>query len=788
MQRTVHPSHLLAAGIAAVCFSQTVSAKLDPTGDWRFQYAIPHGNTYHAMYAASEESAYFGGDGGVIYHWDGSAWTWMSTPTDRNIYAMHGTGDSNVWACGGNDYSLDIEDRSLIMRHDGSSWQTLPNPADTLGQEPIIRGIYSYGPSDTWVVSDLGAVLWHWDGTDWEYVYPNVGTEGSFNTVLGFPGGELYVAGSHGQILHREGGEWFLEQKTQEGFTTDILQALWGTDPDHVYAGGNNGQIYRRESDGTWSNTGVQTSSDHTIWSAWQRSANEVYLIASNNIRYWDMASEPVKTDFAGQFRGQWYGGAGAGDILFGFGPRGVATEYEITSLGQGTLTPLTAGGEISPNIFIKGATSCGPNGILFYGNVHNSQDQMPLFYYDGLSQKPFVVKVPGMGQYGDITAAVATGPDDIIIAWNDYTSGLGVDHWDGENWTSLNGTGARKPSGAFVLQQLPAGVLYAAEQLRIVRWDGSSWTDIVTAAGLDADNTPLFSCFWARSDSDMYAGTTDGRIYHYNGASWSQQTTPEGFDDGITEMIGTDGEVLAFGRNGAAWRNGGGTWTQYSNVETRVGDNFIGACVSGGNIYAIQQTNSSYLGGGLSRIWSMKSGPLVLEAAGISGDLACIAATGGEVVYTLDGYDTVVTNASAGSAPSIRKAALPLDTWTPIGLHGMEIKRVNAEPEKAVIGTARLDRKPEYLEDQFPDSHLAPHQWMAYQDTTSFGTALGEVYLRLPASGPGNLYRHDGTNWLEIEATYAAGKLETNNPVSLSLWAVDQEPGQESSALWMLY
>jgi hypothetical protein len=106
----------------------------------------------------------------AIYHWAGSSWDYVPNPaetlccqsTDLNTVA--GVAPDDIWAAGayGNE--------PLFMHWDGSSWSIVPAPATT----GTIQEMVAIASDDVWAVdapATLGAgKFYHWDGSSWSIV------------------------------------------------------------------------------------------------------------------------------------------------------------------------------------------------------------------------------------------------------------------------------------------------------------------------------------------------------------------------------------------------------------------------------------------------------------------------------------------------------------------------------------------------------------------------------------------------------------------------------------------
>lgn len=765
---------------------------LDPEGNWTYTHALPGAVEWHGGWAASPNSFYVGGDGGVVMHWNGSTWDWMSTPTDRTVYAIHGSSEDNIWAVGGNSYSFDASDRGAVMRYNGTSWIQLTPPSDGADQEHVFVDVHVFSPSDVWCVPQLGTFLFHWNGAAWEEVYPSMDTEGSFHAIHGFSDGKIYVSGSHGQILSYVSGTWTLEQKTESGgFSTNLLTSLWGPDSNTVYAAGSWGQVYRRESDGTWTDLGFPTSIniDNTINHICGTSAGEIYFIGNHTVRHWDGETTPndiPRDNRTGDFRSQWTGASEAGGTIYCYGRNGVVTSYVPTALGTGTLSNLTAGYEANINMRIKGSASCGEDGILIFGDVYNPTEQMPLIYFDGTLPQTFPVKPEGMATQTDINAVVSDGLDDIVLAWREQFTSGGVARWDGESWTTMRGqTGLYWPVDAVGMVKSSSGRIHAATAFTVVYWDGTEWILILNREDLTEE--PFFTTIWARADNDVYVGTDSGLIYHYNGVSWTKENTPVDIEVPIKTIIGDGTRTYAFGEDGLAWRKNA-TWSQVPEIVARDGEYFVDAALADDSIVAIQNTNPMYTGGGKGRIWKFTGNVCTLELDEITDGLEVIASSASGQVFALNRADFLVRGGT-DLTESLELVQIEPDVWTPLGDGGIEILTDREDLPPMAPSVFAVNRPARLLAVSEAERVPGSVQYLVLQDRSYQGSPLGPARLRVPAESGDSLYRLTGGSWAPVAANYRSGDgiLETVGPVELGHFAIASGGTQPMGTAWIV-
>ena len=156
-----------------------------------------------------------------------------------------------------------------------------------------------------WAANDGGPSSRSLDGKTWEFELISSSRGRRFQRDL--------VGGNRPPFRGRNarpdspptGGEWTLEQKLDEGnFSTNLLQTIWAADFDNIYAGGNLGQLYRRNGDGTWTDLGFGGG----IFNSYNIRAilgnfTHGYLLRDNNmIRHYTGSVIPPITVFSVRF------------------------------------------------------------------------------------------------------------------------------------------------------------------------------------------------------------------------------------------------------------------------------------------------------------------------------------------------------------------------------------------------------------------------------------------------------------------------------------------------------
>ncbi len=187
------------------------------------------------VYAVGYKPASNGAVLTLIEHWDGVAWSVVSSPnansTGNVLTSVTANSSTDIWAVG-DQVAPGIEVRTLALHFDGSTWSVVPTPNPVHGGnqvQNVLTSVVAVAPNDVTAVGFTSAnqteltMVQHWDGTSWKVVAsPNVSnTAGSLNTLRGVTavsGSDLYAVGffsnstTGGQqirlLLHFNGTAW----------------------------------------------------------------------------------------------------------------------------------------------------------------------------------------------------------------------------------------------------------------------------------------------------------------------------------------------------------------------------------------------------------------------------------------------------------------------------------------------------------------------------------------------------------------------------------------------------
>lgn len=155
------------------------------------------------VYGFAGGPTYMAGDGGTILRYEQGTFTRMTTPGTDTVFGLWGASADDVWAVGG---AVGGANGAFAWRLQGDTWSEAPGfPAD-LSATSAMWKIYGRSASDAWIVGTNGKTV-RWDGAQLTAV--DAGVRESLFTVHG--DGERYVAvGGFGTglILENTDGTW----------------------------------------------------------------------------------------------------------------------------------------------------------------------------------------------------------------------------------------------------------------------------------------------------------------------------------------------------------------------------------------------------------------------------------------------------------------------------------------------------------------------------------------------------------------------------------------------------
>jgi hypothetical protein len=192
---------------------------------------IVGGNAYHSVdgvhaedlrpaidikscWGTSSNDMFFVGNGGLIYHYDGTKFSEMISGTTKNINSIWGTSDNNIWAAGFNPNTAE----SVVSHYDGLMWTSID--VHTIGNIGVghhaLGSIWSCDSANNHHLTIAGgSLLWrHTDDGVWRSDSGSISnrlSDGSFEGIFHIRGNsatDFIAAGDGGFISHWNGKNW----------------------------------------------------------------------------------------------------------------------------------------------------------------------------------------------------------------------------------------------------------------------------------------------------------------------------------------------------------------------------------------------------------------------------------------------------------------------------------------------------------------------------------------------------------------------------------------------------
>ncbi len=196
----------------------------------------------------------------LIEHWNGSAWSVVSSPNAagfmaNELFAVSARSANDIWAVGNSQTNNNVT-QTLIEHWNGSQWSLIPgiNPGASFS---ILRGVAAVSATNAWAVGNYTnsqgtsqALIERWNGSKWNVVPgANPATNNYLFGVSGVPGsthmwavGE-YSNGNAGQPLTEKwnGTSWNVVTSPTIQANMSVLNAVTVVSASNIWAVGQAG-------------------------------------------------------------------------------------------------------------------------------------------------------------------------------------------------------------------------------------------------------------------------------------------------------------------------------------------------------------------------------------------------------------------------------------------------------------------------------------------------------------------------------------------------------------------
>jgi hypothetical protein len=189
----------------------------------------------------------------VSYHWNGTGWSLIGTPslgasTPGVLLGVSSASPSDAWAVG---FSIPgrEDERTLLEHWNGTAWSVDTSVAIN-GEVAQLTGVADISPGNAWAVGrgPTGTLLEHWNGTSWSAVtVPDPGfNPGSGESLSATSASDIWLAGTSqsstgvttAEALHYNGSTWSVVPMAQPGTNTPTISSVTALSASNAWAVG----------------------------------------------------------------------------------------------------------------------------------------------------------------------------------------------------------------------------------------------------------------------------------------------------------------------------------------------------------------------------------------------------------------------------------------------------------------------------------------------------------------------------------------------------------------------
>ena len=252
------------------------------------------------VWGSSATDVFAVGYGGTIIHYNGTAWSKMTSDTTIDLIGVwvvrrrmfspsatlvrfcvttarleqddrgHNDDIGGVWGTSPSDVFA-LTNSGIVLHYDSTTWSSMTDSATD-----SFAGIWGSSPTGVFAVGEEGAIL-HYDGTDWNSV-PDTTTD-SFTGVWGSSASDVYAVGLYGTAMHFDGSAW--SSLTGVASSNIYFFGVWGSSPSDVYIVGSEGTIMHYDGN-TW--RGMASGTSGAIGSIWGSSPTNIFAVGNNGL------------------------------------------------------------------------------------------------------------------------------------------------------------------------------------------------------------------------------------------------------------------------------------------------------------------------------------------------------------------------------------------------------------------------------------------------------------------------------------------------------------------------
>jgi cysteine-rich repeat protein len=435
-------------------------------------------------------------------------------------------------------------------------------------------------------------------------------------SVWGTSNNNVYAVGSTGIITHYDGNSW----NPMSSNVSVNLNGIWGSGVNDIFAVGDSGTILHY--DGNSWNT---MNSGTTLYLAgvWGTASNNVYAVGSSGtILHYDGSSwSAMSSNVTKTLKG--IHGRNENDI-YAVGLTGTIVHYDGNNwsvMTSGTIQHLN-------NVWL----GSDPNKVYAVGHSGT------ILFYNGSSWTSVI-----SGSSEILNGIWGSGPSNL------YVVGLSTEilHYNGNFWTQIKNDKIDSFGNADFL-----GVWGYENNIYMI-----SFSKLI-----NYNETELFSSYetiiainsiWGNNENDIYAVGQTGTLLHYDGDSWSSETSPAA--NSLVDVWGSSAsDVYAVGNFSEFVYFNGISWSNVTSPVSNIGLKGIWGS-SASDIYVVGQTGTilHYDGGSWTSIASPTTAFLFSIWGSSASDIYAVG-NNGTIIHYDGGSWTSITSPAIVSLFSI--------------------------------------------------------------------------------------------------------------------------------------
>jgi hypothetical protein len=193
--------------------------------------------------------------GPAAFHWTGSGWTAVGTPSlaglpgsgaANQLFAVSASSATDAWAVG-QLFTTPRNGATLLEHWNGSAWSVDTADSITAGGAAL-TGVLDLSPANAYAIGRTRTtnLFEHWNGTAWSAVTlpdPNFGASG----IAGQSASDIWAVGTSfdpatrvgvAEAMHFNGGSWTVVPFSATGITSPVITGVTEISPSNVWAVG----------------------------------------------------------------------------------------------------------------------------------------------------------------------------------------------------------------------------------------------------------------------------------------------------------------------------------------------------------------------------------------------------------------------------------------------------------------------------------------------------------------------------------------------------------------------